>query len=79
MIRTQVQLPDRLYRDLRALAEQHEWSLAEAVRRGAELLIRSYPVVREPIEEWSLPDPMELGDFVAPVEAWRALAHERGD
>ena len=42
MVRTQIQLPDELHEQLRVLAEAHEWSLAEAVRRGAELLQMTY-------------------------------------
>lgn len=76
MVRTQIQLPDELYRDLKRLAEDREWSLAEALRRGAELLLRSYPRVREPLESWQLPEAMPLGEFRAPPSDWRALANE---
>jgi hypothetical protein len=76
MVRTQIQLPDELYRDLKRLAEAHEWSLAETIRRGAELLLRSYPRDPEPSQTWSLPEALSLGDFVAPVSEWRGLAHE---
>lgn len=79
MIRTQVRLPDRLYRDLRALAEERGWSLAEAIRRGAEMLLRSYPSVRDEAERWSLPEPLHLGQFTAPVEDWRELINSRGE
>lgn len=76
MTRTQIQLPDELYRDLKRLAEAQEWSLAETIRRGAELLLRSYPQHSEPDASWSLPEPIGLGEFVAPVSDWRRLAHE---
>jgi len=39
MIKTQIQLPEELHRDLKRLAEAKEWSLAETLRRGAELLL----------------------------------------
>ena len=74
MVRTQIQLPDELYRRLKKLAGEKEWSLAETLRRGAELLLRSYP--SEPERDWELPEPMALGAFEAPVERWRALAYE---
>ena len=57
MIRTQIQLPDEMYRDLKRLAEEREWSLAETLRRGAELLLQCYPAARESRETWRLPDP----------------------
>ena len=43
MIRTQIQLPDTLYQEIRRVAKSQEWSIAEVVRRGAEMLVRSYP------------------------------------
>lgn len=77
MVRTQIQLPDDLYRDLKALAEEKEWSLAEVIRRGAEQLLRSYPKKRSKKAAWSLPKPVHLGAFRAPPEDWRSLANER--
>jgi hypothetical protein len=78
MVRTQIQLPDELYTELKALAEDKEWSLAEALRRGAELLLRSYPRQRAERGQWKLPDAQRLGAFAADVSHWRALANESG-
>lgn len=77
MVRTQIQLSDELYRRLKVLAKEREWSLAEAIRRGAEMLLRSFP--REPIEpeKWRLPEARPLGAFRSDVESWRALANEQ--
>jgi predicted transcriptional regulator len=36
MIKTQIQLPDELYRRVKAFAEQREWSLAKTFRRAVE-------------------------------------------
>ena len=76
MTRTQIQLPDDVYLELKQLSEEKEWSLAEAVRRGVELLLRSYP--RERSASWELPPAVPLGTFAAPPSDWRALANERG-
>ena len=54
MIKTQVQLPDELYRKAKAIAEQREWSLAEVVRRGIEHMALAYPVAEDPVQ-WKLP------------------------
>lgn len=54
MIKTQVQLPDELYRTAKAIAEQREWSLAEVVRRGIEHMALAYPL-RASSERWELP------------------------
>jgi hypothetical protein len=54
MVKTQVQLPNELYRTAKAIAEQREWSLAEVVRRGIEHMALAYPL-RTPVKPWSLP------------------------
>lgn len=38
MIKTQVQIPDELYKKAKALAKAKEWSLAEVFRRGLEYM-----------------------------------------
>ncbi len=43
MIKTQIQLPDELYREVKAFAAEREWSLAETFRRGAEMLLEQHP------------------------------------
>jgi hypothetical protein len=47
MIRTQIQLPDPLYRDVQRVARQQDWSMAEVLRRGAEAVVRAYPACKQ--------------------------------
>ena len=54
MIKTQIQLPDQLYHQAKAIAEQREWSLAEVVRRGIEHMAVVYPVT-ETASGWKMP------------------------
>lgn len=61
MIRTQIQLPDALYRDAKALAARKEWSLAEVVRRGLEQVLCLFPATAAKDESWELPEPRDLG------------------
>ena len=77
MIRTQVQLPDGLYRDAKRIAEEQEMTLAEVVRRGLEHMVRIYPA-RDGVSEsdWRPPTPRRLGAFQAPEENWRDLAND---
>lgn len=42
MVKTQIQVPEELFRDVRSFANAREWSLAETFRRGAELLLEVY-------------------------------------
>jgi len=39
MIRTQIELPEELYRRAKKVAKQHEISLAEMTRRGLEIYL----------------------------------------
>jgi hypothetical protein len=74
MVRTQVQLPDALYAQAKKIADRHEISLAELVRRGLEHIVELYPDDKDG-EGWTLPDPRDLGEFLAPVQDWRDLAN----
>jgi len=76
MVRTQVQLPDELYRDAKRIAEEHEMTLAEVVRRGLEHMVRIYPVRGAAADTWRPPAPSRLGPFRASADAWRELANE---
>lgn len=55
MIRTQIQLPDRLHRRLRTIAQNRESSLAELIRQGMENFADT--CLDEPVKErgWQLP------------------------
>jgi len=76
--RTQIQLPDALYAQAKRVAERHEISLAELVRRGLEHMLRVYRADEIPDPEWRVPEPLPLGEFLAPVEDWRELASAAG-
>jgi hypothetical protein len=49
-------------------------SLAELVRRGLEHMVRVYGAGDESPPAWQLPDPVALGEFLAPVDEWREIA-----
>jgi len=74
MIRTQVQLPDELYREAKRIASEQEISLAEVLRRGVEHMQRIYPP-RSAAGKWQPPEPASLGRFQAPEDRWRELAN----
>lgn len=61
MVKTQIQMPDELYRRAKQLARDREMSLAEVVRRGVEYMLAVYPPLPNPREPWRLPKPVRLG------------------
>ena len=61
MIKTQVQLPDELYRDTKAIAKKYEMSFAEVVRRGLEQMRLRYPLGKKNSRVWEPPKPRSLG------------------
>jgi hypothetical protein len=75
MIRTQIQLPDELDRDLRALAAKKEWTLAETLRRGAEMLLAAHHAAGSPGRRLPLPA-VNLGAPRVPENEWRELANQ---
>ncbi|HXV60822.1 MAG TPA: antitoxin [Vicinamibacteria bacterium] len=73
MTRTQIQLPDALYERAKRIAKRHEISLAELVRRGLEHIIELYPLDEKSVDQWELPSPRALGEFLSHPDDWREL------
>ncbi len=73
MTRTQIQLPDPLYRDVQRVARQQNWSIAEVIRRGAEAVVRNYPPGKRESEELSMPPALQTRLLVTDPEALRDL------
>ena len=59
MVRTQIQLPAPLYREVKRIAQDQDWSVAEVMRRGAESMARAYPAEKSgAATDWSFPAPI---------------------
>lgn len=76
MVKTQVQIPDNLFREAKRIAAENEMSFAEVVRRGLEEIVRHHPPGRIGAEAWTLPPSFDLGETLAPEDEWTALCHE---
>jgi len=76
MVKTQIQLPDALYREAKRIAREREVSFAEVVRRGVEYVTRVYPPLDADAKSWCPPKPTRLGSFLASPKDWRALAND---
>lgn len=55
MTRTQIQLPDELYRRAKNFAADRELSLAEITRRGLEMFLERFPPPAPRRRTWRLP------------------------
>lgn len=74
MTRTQVQLPDALYKRVKRFAEERELSLAELTRRGLELLLDRFPSEGGPRTEWKLPR-VKAGGIRIPLDRLHEAAN----
>jgi hypothetical protein len=75
MTRTQIQLPDALYRRAKRIAAEHELSLAEMARRGLELFLDRFPPEGAAPERWKLPR-FDGGGLRVPLSSLREVAHD---
>lgn len=55
MTRTQIQLPNPLFKRLKQIAALRDWSLAELIRRGMEQYVQTCPEVTQPATAWKMP------------------------
>jgi hypothetical protein len=77
MRRTQIQLPEGLYMQLKNIAEKEETSLADIIRRAGEYFISLYPEYKNTHYSWTPPEPEALGPFLTEDSEWRTLAHDQ--
>lgn len=75
MVRTQIQLPDELYRRAKQVARQREISLAEMTRRGLELFLDRILPATVPSADWE-PPTVHGGGISVPLERLRDIAAE---
>ena len=75
MTRTEIQLPDDLYRRAEQFAAEREMSLAELTRRGLELLLDRYPAAGQAPKPFSLPR-VDGGGLKVALTELRDLAAE---
>ncbi len=76
MVKTQVQIPDYLFKEAKRIAVEGEMSFAQVVRQGLEAMVRRHPPGRIAPDEWKVPAPADLGAAMVPEEDWTALCHE---
>ncbi len=75
MTRTQIQLPDDLYRRAKAFAAEREVSLAEITRRGLEIFLARFPEPGSTKRNWKLPA-VRSGGVKVPLEKLKNLVRD---
>jgi hypothetical protein len=75
MTRTQIQLPDELYRRAKSFAAERELSLAEVTRRGLELFLDRFPKENLEREPWKIPT-FDGGGMLVPLEKLRDITFD---
>ncbi len=65
MIRTQIQFPDPLYKRLKEIAAQQDWSLSEVLRKAAEHFVDRFPSHADGEDDWQFPMLDCGGDFLS--------------
>ena len=76
MVKTQIQFPERLYREAKRISTEYEMSFAEVVRRGLEEAIKAYPPGRTPPDQWELPVGRRMGKSLLPESDWNLAARD---
>jgi hypothetical protein len=76
MVKTQIQIPDHLFREAKRIAAECEMSFAHVVRLGLEMVIKARPPGRVPSNQWKVPTGKNMGPPLVPEEQWTELAHE---
>ena len=72
MKRTQVQIPDPLYQEVKRVARLKDWSISEVFRRAAEQWVAQFPSIKES-GIWELPQPQNMGTPSISPDRWREL------
>ncbi|MFM8981573.1 MAG: antitoxin [Spartobacteria bacterium] len=75
MVKTQIQIPDHLFREAKRIAGECEMSFAQVVRMGLEGVVRQFPPARLSPDEWQPPVPVDMGAPLVAEEHWDALCH----
>ena len=55
MTRTQIQLPEPLFDQLKRIAQQRDVSVAELIRRGMDIYVHSCADVETTQKQWTMP------------------------
>jgi hypothetical protein len=76
MVKTQIQIPDHLFKQAKQLAEESEMSFAHVVRLGLELVLKARPLGRKSAHGWQVPKGKAMGLPLMAEDQWTEAAHQ---
>ncbi|KXK24545.1 MAG: hypothetical protein UZ18_ATM001000005 [Armatimonadetes bacterium OLB18] len=76
MVKTQIQIPDHLFKEAKQLAAESEMSFAQVVRLGLEMVLKARPLGRQSGHQWKVPKGKNMGPPLVSEEHWTELSHE---
>lgn len=76
MVKTQVQIPDHLFKEAKRMAAESEMSFAHVVRLGLEMVLKARPAGRQPASQWTVPKGKNMGLPLIAEEHWTEIARE---
>jgi hypothetical protein len=78
-MKTEIELPEDLYRELERLARDEGLNIGQVVRLGVEQLVGDRRGIRVGSVTAVPPPARHLGPFLRPVEDWRLLSNDPVD
>jgi len=72
MKRTQLQIPEPLYAEVKRVAKARDWSVSEVFRRAVEQYVSECPA-EEHGKAWVLPEPRHMGIEKIPSDRWKEV------
>lgn len=76
MSKTQVQIPDELFRRAQQLAAQNNWSIDETIQRALESILARHGTRGRSTNNWQLPPAYHLGKPLIPEADWTTASHD---
>lgn len=76
MVKTQIQIPDHLFKEAKQLAKESGMSFAHMVKLGLEMVLKARPLGRKSAKGWQVPKGKAMGLPLIPEHSWTEAAHE---
>lgn len=76
MKRAEVELPEPLFTEVEGAARRLHMTIPQFLQKAAEKAVAAEEFTKSTTKPWTFPEPVDLGETLAPFEDWRILANE---